>query len=157
MRMPLAVKEIPLSSAMLPISIRWVGVLSRRLSAGTRLCPPAMRRAPSPRLVRSCTASAMECARTYSNAAGFMQTPVADVQRPPHPSPLPASSLWRTCHTKLPYPQVDMVGKGDPVARSARSSCAFSSWGEGQDEGVFGPHHPELVSCPSPGSHAVLL
>jgi very-short-patch-repair endonuclease len=30
----------------------------------------------------------------------------------PHPVPLPASSPWRACHAKMPYPQADMAGEG---------------------------------------------
>ncbi len=88
-------------------------------------------------LVRDARLHGVEVRPIDVNASDWDHTLEA-FTKPPHPSPLPASSPWRACNSECPHPQADADGeRGQGVP--AATAYPLPSAGEGQGEGALPP------------------
>src|SRR4051794_24959794 len=77
------------------MSTRIAGRSRRKLSIGTRLCPPAMILASPRACAKAATALSIDKATTYSNAAGFMRSWCRWLPTPAQASPHARATLSR--------------------------------------------------------------
>jgi uncharacterized protein (DUF952 family) len=88
----------------------------------------------------STRAQLLETARKYFTGVPDLVLLPVDFEKlkeclAPHPVLLPASSPWRACHSKGPYPPADAVGEGTPEQGTAHAASSPLPEGERQGEG----------------------